>query len=173
MTLPVPDEPRDEGGVGKPEHLLRAPLLHDAPVGHHRDHVAQAQRVIEVVGHLQRRDALGLVQRAKFPPQHRAGGRVHRGERLVQQQHRWPWRERSRDRHPLLLATAQAVHAAPEQRRDAEQPGERLHPRLGGLARPRPGRAGRRRCSRRPTGAETGGTAGRRCRAAAAPAAAR
>ena len=89
ITLPVPTK-RATNRVGIAKHLLGGTALGDPAFRQHRHQIAQAQRLVEVVGHLQRGDPLPLVQLPQLAPQHLARGGVHRREGLVQQQDRGP-----------------------------------------------------------------------------------
>ena len=96
-----------------------------------------------------------------------ARARVERGQRLVEQQHLGPPRERSRHRHPLALAAAERARARVGPVREPE-PVEQLERSRPPLARAACRAAGRRRSARR-SGAGTARSPGRRSRSGAAP----
>ena len=124
-----PDEPRHERGVGEAEYLLGRAGLGNRAVGQHRHEVAKPEGVIKVVGHLERRGALPLVQRAQLTPKGVAHRGIHRGERFIEQEDARPRGQGPGQRHPLLLAAAESPHAALQKRHDAEHFGQRFDPR--------------------------------------------
>ncbi len=102
------------GGVD----LEQAPAVHDA------DAVAELEGLLLVVGDEDRRDAQGLLDLLQALAQLRADLDVERAERLVEQQHPGPVRERPRERHALLLAArelALVAVAEPAQADEVEQ----------------------------------------------------
>ena len=122
-----PDEGGYEGRIRVPEDLVGAAQLGDPSLREHRHDITEPERLVEIVGHLQRGDVLPGVNRPELPAEHLAGGRIDRGKRLVEEQDGGAGRERTRERHALGLAAAQLVDRAVEQRRDAEERGELPH----------------------------------------------
>ena len=153
-------QPRDAGdelgdiGVGRVEHdLLGRADLDDDPVLHDRDAVADADRLVEVVGDEDRGLAEVLGQLAELVLQLAADQRVERAERLVHQDDLRVGGQRTGQPDALL-------HAARELARVALQPvaeADLRQRRLGGPVavglRRCPAPRGRRRRSRAPSGA--------------------
>ena len=102
----VADEGRDEARARGLVDLGRRAHLLDAAVLHHRDAVREAHRLALVVGHVQERDPDLVVDEVELDQHALAQLEVERGERLVEQQHVGLVDEGARDRHPLLLASA-------------------------------------------------------------------
>ena len=119
----------------------------------------------EVVGDEQGRHA-GLAQhRGQLARRGRAGAGVERGQRLVEQQHARPRRQRARQRHALALAARQLRGRASA--RETERRSARAAPRPRRGARARARRAGRRRRSATRSGAGTARSPGTRSRSGA------
>ncbi len=138
-------------------------LLHDASAIEHDRDVAEQSGFGEIVRDLQHGESPLEVDRAQQAARDAARARVERAERLVEQQHFGPPRQRARDRDELTFAAAQRADGAivRARRRRTGRPRRRRRPRS-----PR-----RTRRSREPSGAETDTRVDRRCRAACAPAA--
>ena len=98
------EELGDEHGRRVLVDLARRADLLDAPVGHHREAVAHAERLLLVVGDEDERDADLLLHRLELDAQLLADPRVERAERLVEQQHGGAQHERAGQRDALLLA---------------------------------------------------------------------
>ena len=89
------------------EHLLRIALLHDASAVEHDRDVAEQTGFGEIVRHLEHREPSLEVDRAQNAPRDVARSRIERAERLVEQQHLRPARQRARDRDELSFTAAQ------------------------------------------------------------------
>ncbi len=82
-------------------------------VAHDGDAIGERQRLGLVVGDVEHRQRRQLAMQPRQLLQHVAADlRVERRERLVQQQHARPDRQRASDRHPLLLAAAELARVA-------------------------------------------------------------
>ena len=105
----VADEVLDVVVGGRADELLAGAELHDLPVAHDRDAVAEAQRLGQVVGDEDHRLA-GLVLQPHHLVLHVAADqRVERAERLVVEHHRRVGGERARDADALLHAAGELV----------------------------------------------------------------
>lgn len=91
------------GGRAAVDRLRRADLV-DPPAAHHHDAVRHGQRLRLVMPHVDRRETGLALQAADLAAHLIAQFRVEVGQRLIEQHHARPDRERSRQRHPLLLA---------------------------------------------------------------------
>ena len=90
------DEFGDEA-VGRREiNLARRADLGDGAFAHDDDAVAERHGFGLVVRHIDRGDAEHAQQPVEFAAQPVAQSRVERGQRLVEQQHAWPRRDRAR-----------------------------------------------------------------------------
>ena len=104
------------GRVG--EDLLGGADLDDPAVAHHRDAVAEAHRLVEVVGDEDDRLARASLQVEQLVLHLAADQRVERAERLVHQQHVGVGGQRAGEADPLLHAAGQLVRvASPPSRR--------------------------------------------------------
>ena len=84
--------------------LVRASRLHDLAVVHHHHVLGQLERLFLVVGHQHRGDAAVCAWSSREPlAQLDAHLRVERAERLVEQQHLGPRRQRAREGDALPL----------------------------------------------------------------------
>ena len=153
------------------EHLLDAA----GPRAHHRDAVAEQDRLVDRVGDEHHGLALfrALHELQQFLLQDFAGLRVERGERLVHQQHRRVHRERADEADALLHAAGELIGIVLLEAGEADQleiMRDALLDRRRPMRRPSPGRT--RRC-RRPSSTAAGRNAGtpwRRRRAGRRPA---
>ena len=156
----VAHEGRDEPGRRRLEDPLRGVGLLDEPVAHHHHPVAQVDSasvwswvtsIAVVLVSRSAADGLGADLRAQRL--------VEAAERLVEQHHGRPRRERPGQRDPLLLAAGELVGVALG---EVARAGPARAPRRpGGAARPRgAGRCRTRRCARR-SGAGTARGPGR------------
>ena len=84
--------------------LVRAAALEQPALVHDADAVGERERLLLVVGDEDRGDAQLALDPAHGAPQLLADAGVERAERLVQQQHLRPVRQRARQRDALLLA---------------------------------------------------------------------
>jgi hypothetical protein len=121
--------------------LLGGAALRDPALGQHGHEIAQPKGLIEVVRHLERRDSLALVQLPQLSAKHLPRCRVNRGKRLVEQENRGLGRQRTGQRHPLLLSAAESPNRPIQQGLDRQHTGELRYPvgRVGmrsGRARP-------------------------------------
>ncbi len=87
----------------------RVVLLEVAALAHHRDAVAEAYRLLDVVGDEHDREAELGMQPQELLLQAVAGDRVDGTERLVHEQDRWVGGQRPRHAHPLPLPAGQLV----------------------------------------------------------------
>ena len=98
------------------------------PPVHHRDPVAEAERLHLVVGHV---DGGGLQlgdQLLELRPEGEPQQRVQVGQRLVHQQHGRLHHDRPGDRDPLALPAGQLRRVAVQQLAQLDQGGGPLHP---------------------------------------------
>ncbi len=94
------------------ERLGRA-IGDEAAVAQDGDAIGQRQGLGLIVGHVEDRQRRQLAMQPGELVEHVAPDlRVEGGERLVQQQHLRPDRERARDRHALLLSAAELARIA-------------------------------------------------------------
>src|SRR5881409_1381249 len=100
------DEVGDEVGAGPRVDLDRAPDLLDPAVPHHRDAVGDRERLLLVVGDVDRRDPEVLLDLADLAAKSKTDLRVERRQRLIEQEDFRPAGERPRERDALLLAAA-------------------------------------------------------------------
>ena len=123
------DERRHERGGREVVDLERRADLLDPALAHHDDPIGQRERLLLVVGHVDRRDPELALDRPDLVAQRDADLGVERRERLVEQQDLRLDRERPRQRDPLLLAARQLVRVAAAllgQVDDLEQLGDAL-----------------------------------------------
>ena len=106
------------------------PGLHDAPVAHDRDAVAEAQRLVEVVAHEQDGLLHARLQREQLVLQLVADQRVERREGLVHQEDVGVRGERAGEPHALLHAARQLADGAVPPVREADQFELALHDAL-------------------------------------------
>jgi len=126
----VADEAADEVRGGPVVDGDRRVYLQDLTLLHHRDAVAQAERLHLIVGHVDD-GRLQLLQQALELRAHlQAQQRVQVAQRLVHQQHVGVVGDGARQGHPLALAAAQLGGVALQQLLDVEQLGGRLGPAL-------------------------------------------
>ena len=93
-------------------NIARRPDLQDPAAAHHRDAVRHGQRLFLVVRHEHEGDAGLVLQPLELDLHLLAQLEVERRQRLVQQQHLRPRRQRPRQRHPLLLAARELAGCA-------------------------------------------------------------
>src|SRR2546427_1998495 len=115
------DEVGDEVGAGSRVDLDRAPDLLDPAVPHHRDAVGDRERLLLVVGDVDRRDPEVLLDLADLAAKSKADLRVERRERLIEQEDFRPAGERSRERDSLLLAARELVRVPALEATEARQ----------------------------------------------------
>ncbi len=109
-------EQRARVGVrGVREDRVPRPELGDLPGVHHGDAVGDVGDHREVVGDVERADAVGLAQRGHGVEHHLLGGDVEAGGRLVEDQHLGLGQERHRQGDALHLATGELVGVAPQE----------------------------------------------------------
>ena len=103
-------------------------LVDDAAgaAAHHQHAVGQRDGLQQIVGDQQRGLAGALERLRQLALQHHAGLRVHRRERLVEQQHGRIDRERAGQRHALPHAARQLVRIVPGKFRELEVLQQRL-----------------------------------------------
>jgi hypothetical protein len=104
--------------------------VEDAPAveqGHPR---GDPGRLGLVVGHVQRRPALGVVERAQLVEETLADRLVQAIEWLIQEQHAWPGRHGPCDGDSLLLPARELVRVAPAQPVQTDQIQRRVYPCL-------------------------------------------
>ena len=112
QQVDVADEAGHErGGGGLVEPARRGHLL-DAPAVHHRDAVGHRERLLLVVGHVDRGDPDLALQALELDLHVVAQLLVERAERLVEQQDGGAGDEGSRQRHALLLAARELAGIA-------------------------------------------------------------
>ncbi len=106
------DEPGDELGGRRVEHLAwRAGLL-DPAVVHDDDQIGQGQRLVLRVGDVDEADAECPVQLLELEPHAHPQERIEGRERLVEQQDRRLHQQRPGECHALLLAARELVGKA-------------------------------------------------------------
>ena len=150
----------------------RADLL-DPALAHHDDPIGQRERLLLVVGDVDRRDAELALDRADLLAQRDADLRVERRQRLVEQQDLRLDRQGPRQRDPLLLPARQLVRVAVALVRQVDQL-EQLADALADLGpSAAAGCAARSRCCRPRSCSGTGRTTGTPCRRCAGSAAGR
>ena len=129
------DEAGDErGGRVVVDVGRRARLLHAALV-HHDDLVGELERLLLVVRHEEAGHAELAVELVEPAPEVLAHLRVERAERLVEQQHLWPRRERPGERHALPLPSGELVGIALGEVRHLHELEQLLHAGLARLLR--------------------------------------
>src|SRR6266536_5301956 len=127
------DEIGDEGIARQVIDLgRRADLLDDA-VAHHDDAVGDGQRRLEVVGHVDGRDAELPLQLLQLDPHLRPELGVEIGQRLVEEEHGGREDEGAREGNPLLLAAGELRRAPARQLPHLHEVEGPAHP-LGDLA---------------------------------------
>ena len=166
------DEARDEAvGRALVEVALAADLA-DLALGHHHEAVRHGQRLLLVVRDHDGGEPELALQLADLDAHLLAQLGVEIGQRLVEQQHVGPDRERARERDALLLAAGQLARQPRRKAVEPHQPQRLARARLDlGLARACASPARTRR-SRRPSCAGTARSSGTPCRCCAATAAA-
>ena len=107
-----PGELGDERRRRRLDDLGCPAALDDRAPVHDGDLVCEHHRLLVRVGHDDRRHGGGVDHLGELGGDRRAGGRVERGERLVEQEHARHDGERSREGDPLALASREAVRAA-------------------------------------------------------------
>ncbi len=144
---------------------LRRTVRHQLAVAHDRDPVGKRQGLDLVVRDVQHRQVRQVAVQPRQFVQHRTADlRIERGQRFVQQQHARADRQRARDRHPLLLATARvAAGSAAQSRSCPPDAGSRARAARSPSAQ-RDARAGRRQRSPRRACAETARSSAPPCR---------
>ena len=105
----VPHEVADVVVDGRADELVAAAALHDLPVAHDQDAVAEAQRLLQVVGDEHHRLADLAVQPDDLVLHVAADERVERAERLVEEQHLGVAGQRAGQPDALLHAAGQLV----------------------------------------------------------------
>ena len=120
----------------------RTRLVHDAPFRHHDQMVPEGERVLHVVRHHQRRQALALHRRGGGPHDDLGGLGIERGGVLVEQQELRRGQDRHQQRQRLPLAAGQKLdllaHPALEAQADLRKPLAITPARRGRQARPQP-----------------------------------
>ena len=111
-------ELRDERRLGPGIDVGRRTELLQAAILHHADAVGDRQRLLLVVGDEQCRDPDLQLDPADLVAQLGAHLRVERRQRLVQQEHLRPDRERPGQRDALLLSARDLVRVAVRLRRE-------------------------------------------------------
>ena len=106
------DEVRHEPGRGPVIEGVGVVPLVQLPFVHHADGIADRKGFELVMGHEQRRGLRRLQDGAHFVRQALAQVHVEVGKRLVQQQQARLGRQRSGQRHALLLATGEFMRIA-------------------------------------------------------------
>src|SRR5918995_843380 len=101
-----PNEPCHEGGVRISKDLFGGATLSYATFRQHCHQIAQPQGFVEVMGYLQGRDTLPLMQLTQLTAQDLTGRRIYRCKGLIQEQNRGLGSESASHGHPLLLAAA-------------------------------------------------------------------
>ncbi len=94
---------RDERIRGRVDELLWRPRLDEPTVDEDADPVCERRGVLEVVRHEQRRQALLAEDPLELDADRLPGVRVECGQRLVEEEHPGPARERAGERDPLAL----------------------------------------------------------------------
>ena len=107
-------------GVG--EDLVRSPELGDLAGVHHRDPVGDVGDHGEVVGDVERRDAVGAAQLAHRLQHHALRRDVEAGGRLVEHEHLGLGQERHGQRDALHLSAGELVGVAAEELVVVRQP---------------------------------------------------
>jgi hypothetical protein len=100
----LPDEPRDEFGLGIPVDLARASGLHDAAALHDDDDVGEAHGLFLVVRDEHEGAAERAMQPAKLLLHGAAELQVESGERLIEEEHLRPHHEGPGERDALRLS---------------------------------------------------------------------
>ena len=103
------------------EELVARADLDDLAGVHHGDAVGEVGDDREVVGDVERRDAVALREVADRVEDVRLGGHVERRGRLVEDDHLRAVGERHGDRHALLLAAGELVRVAAQEGRVGRQ----------------------------------------------------
>ncbi len=105
----VPTNSATNGVAGRSYSVAGRSALLESSGAHDADAVGHRQRFFLVVRHEHRRDAELELDAPDLVAQLLAHLRVERRQRLVQQQHARPHRERAGERNALLLAAGQLV----------------------------------------------------------------
>ncbi len=106
-------------GKLQPRHRLRVVhqavarvYLHNAPGVHHRDAIAEPQRLVDIVTHVQNRTLVGLEQAHEVLLEHPLQVRVQGAEGLVQHEDAGARRQHAGQGHALLLAAGELGRVA-------------------------------------------------------------
>ena len=91
-------------------YVSRCANLLDLTLAHHYHAIAQCQRLLLVVRHVDKRDTQLLVHRTKLHLHILAHLQVQRSQWLVQEQYLWLVDDSTRNRYTLLLTARQTVH---------------------------------------------------------------
>src|SRR5256886_16224883 len=120
------------------EKLRRWGVLHEMTQAHHRDAVAELDRLIDVVSDEDDGYALGALQAEELVLETLAHDRVDRREGLVHEHQRRLGRHRPRDADALALAARElrGIAAAHALGIEADEPHELVDARLDALLRP-------------------------------------
>src|SRR5687767_10676948 len=107
---------RDVGRRRLAEDALRRSGLQHASAIEKDGDVTKQSRLGEIVRDLENRDVPVLMKRAHLSAHAHATAWIQRAERLVEQQNRWPRRERTRDGDELPLAAREGAYGSSQQR---------------------------------------------------------
>ena len=97
---------------------------------HHDDLVRELERLLLVVGDEQAGHAELAVELVEPTPEVLADLRVEGAERLVEQEHLGPGRQRARQRHPLPLSSRELLRVPVGEPRHLDELEELLHARV-------------------------------------------
>ena len=85
------------------QQALRSIHLHQVTGIHHRNPLTQHERLILIVGHVQARKTVALVQTHNIRADTRAHLLIHARQRLIKKHHRSTANQCTRDAHSLRL----------------------------------------------------------------------
>ena len=127
----APHERGDEQRRGLLVQRVGGADLLDAAAAQHGDAVAEIEGFVLLVRDEQRRDPHPLDQRPQLPARPLTEGGIEVGQRLVEQQHPRLRGQRPGERHPLLLAAGELLHAPALEPREVNEREGVSDPRVG------------------------------------------
>ena len=128
VDLRLTERAGDERVGGAAPDLLRGADLHQRALPQHRDAVAESQRLLVVVGDVDRGGLRHRAELLELGPHRRPQLRVEVAQRFVEQVDVGGPHQHPAERHPLPLAVGQLARKALEQVVDSERRGDLVDP---------------------------------------------